>query len=424
MTTPPTTALKTPSWTVSAAWILPVVGDPVRDGMLTLAGEQILAIEPRQGRVADVDFGQAVILPGLVNAHTHLDLTGLRGRTPPGPDFQDWLTRVIRHRRDNPPEQIAADVHEGIQASLRHGTTLLGDIAGQGRSWEQLTHAPIRSVVFYELLGLSEERARQALADLTAWLRMRNPGTACRLGLGPHAPYSVRASLIADSRNLAERGGLPWAIHLAETKAELELLSTHGGPFVPFLEELGVWDAQGLISGPEEVLALAKGKSPVVFVHCNYLAAPERLPANATVVYCPRTHAAFGHASHFFPTLLKRGVRVALGTDSLASNPDLDLLSEARFLHRNFPEIASSQLLRAATLSGAEALGWERETGSLEAGKSADFVVLPLQSSTGAADPYEAVLGSDSPVLAVFCRGHCIHGEGAGPPAAPSNASP
>jgi cytosine/adenosine deaminase-related metal-dependent hydrolase len=391
--------------------------------MLTVAGEKILAVEPLGQRAADLDFGDAIIVPGLINAHTHLDLTGLRDKTPPGPDFQNWLARVIDHRRNTPPEQIAADIHAGIQENVRHGTTLLGDIAGQGRSWEQLAQAPIRSVVFYELLGLTERRSQQALADLTAWLRMRNPGPNCRLGLSAHAPYSARASLIADSRRLAERGGLAWSTHLAETRGELELMSRHTGPFVPFLEKLGVWEPEGLISDTEAILALSTGRSPVLLAHCNYLAVPDKLPANSTVVYCPRTHAAFSHEPHPFGQLLEKGIRVALGTDSLASNPDLDLLGEARFLRQRFPDLTGIQLLRMATLSGAEALGWERETGSLEPGKSADFVVLPGPGLAAELDPHEAVLASDSPVQAVFSRGQCIHGQGAGRPAAAGHGS-
>jgi cytosine/adenosine deaminase-related metal-dependent hydrolase len=383
----------------------------LRDGTLTIAGERILAVEPSGSRAADIDLGESIILPGLVNAHTHLDLTGLRGQTPPGADFPGWLAQVIRHRRATPAEQVAADIRAGLQESVRYGTTLLGDIAGQGWSWQQLTEAPIRSVVFYELLGLPENRAQQALADATAWLRLRSPSTTCRLGLGPHAPYSARASLIVESRKLSERSSLAWGMHLAETEAEGELLSQRRGPLVPFLQALGVWDRLGLVSAWQEILAVAAGQSPAVLAHCNYLPLPEpgQWPANAAVVYCPRTHAAFGHPPHPWRQLQQRGIRVALGTDSLASNPDLDVLGEARFLFRRFPEIPAAELIRLATLSGAEALGWSKETGSLEAGKSADFVLLPLPHGAPEIDPCRAILASELPVQVVFCRGRCIH---------------
>ena len=147
---------------------------------------------------------------------------------------------------------------------------------------------------------------------------------------------------------------------------------------MPFLQELGVWAPDGLAEDADHVLRMFNGLSPALFVHCNYLRTDAPVPSNGSIVYCPRTHAAFGHPPHPFRDFLKRGVRVALGTDSLASNPDLDLFAEARFLHQLYPDLAGATLLRMATLSGAEALGWDDETGSLDAGKSADLVVLAI----------------------------------------------
>jgi cytosine/adenosine deaminase-related metal-dependent hydrolase len=194
------------------------------------------------------------------------------------------------------------------------------------------------------------------------------------------------------------------AVHLAESAAELELLGHYRGPFVPFLRDLGVWDPEGLAEDPDHVLRLCNGLVPVLVAHGNYLRPDAPIPANASVVYCPRTHAAFGHPPHPFRQLLARGVRVALGTDSLASNPDLDLLAEARFVHQRHPDFPSADLLRMATLAGAEALGWADEAGSLEAGKSADLVVVPLPAGD-AADPHRLLLESDRPVSRVLYRG-------------------
>src|SRR5205807_198685 len=132
--------------------------------------------------------------------------------------------------------------------------------------------------------------------------------------------------------------------------------------------ELGVWAPDGLIRAPEDVLHLNAGVSPFLAIHGNYLHPNTPIPAECTLVYCPRTHAAFGHEPHPFREFLKKGVRIALGTDSLASNPDLNVLAEARFLHERYPEVPGAALLRMATLAGAEALGWGSETGSLKAG--------------------------------------------------------
>src|SRR5262249_53763644 len=287
----------------------------------------------------------------------------------------------IAHRRGRTPQQVRQDVRAGLAECLRSGTTLLGDIASAGASYPELTRAPARATLFYEVLGLPAERAERARDELFAWPPAHPRTGASRVGISPHAPYSVRATLIHD---VLYHAVWPVAIPLAESPAEMELLDRHEGPFVAFLRELGVWDPSGLVRSAGQVVRMAANgatrretgpPAPVLFVHANYLDPGAPVPPSASVVYCPRTHAAFGHPPHPFRALLARGVRVALGTDSLASNPDLDLLAEARFLHRLHPDLAGDVLLRLATLAGAEALGWAEETGSLEAGKSADLVV-------------------------------------------------
>ena len=206
---------------------------------------------------------------------------------------------------------------------------------------------------------------------------------------------------------------MPVATHLAESRAELWLLGDRCGPFVPFLKELRVWDSEGLAEGPDHILRLMNGRNPVAFVHGNYLAPDAPIPDNGAIVYCPRTHAAFGHTPHPFRSFRTRGVCVALGTDSLASNPDLDLLAEARFVHACHPDVPGSTLLRMATIRGAEALGWEGTTGSLQPGKSADLVVLPLPD-VDADDPHRLVFESDRPVSAVMFRGRWREAASAG----------
>jgi cytosine/adenosine deaminase-related metal-dependent hydrolase len=188
----------------------------------------------------------------------------------------------------------------------------------------------------------------------------------------------------------------------------VELLEHHQGPFVPFLSELGVWDAQGLAKGIDEVLQFQTLAAHMLFVHGNYLDPRVALPQGISLVYCPRTHAAFGHPPHPYRELLARGVRIALGTDSLASNPDLDVLAEARFLHQRNPDVPGATLLRMTTLSGAEALGWQDETGSLLPGKSADLVVLPLPAERSV-DPHGLIFASSTCVRAVLFRGQWVY---------------
>ena len=390
------------SWTLTARWVFPADRAPLERGVVVIDGEKIVAVEPHGRLMPDLDLGDAAILPGLVNAHTHLDLSGMRGLAPPAPDFTDWLRQVIAYRRLRTPEQVQDDIRMGLAESLRFGTTLLGDISGDGGSWDALTNAPIRAVIYREFLGLSKDRAAGAWERLDHWLSSRAATPTYRPGASPHAPYSVRSSLFF----AAATRGVPVAVHLAETAEEQKLLQLQRGPFVPFLRDLGVYDPDGLANDADQVLRLLNGASPTLVVHGNFLNPSAAIPANASIVYCPRTHAAFSHPPHPFREFLARGVRVAVGTDSLASNPDLDVLAEIRFLHRLYPNVPGGVLLRMATLSGAEALGWADETGSLTPGKSADLVVVPL--ATRDDEPYRLLLDSDLPVHRVLFRGRWV----------------
>jgi cytosine/adenosine deaminase-related metal-dependent hydrolase len=299
---------------------------------------------------------------------------------------------------------VQEDIRAGLAECVRWGTTLLGDIAAEGVSWATLEGAPLRAVVFRELLGLTAERAEHASTGAHAWLGQLPERAQCRPGLSPHAPYSARYSLQLE----ACAATLPITIHLAESAEEVELLAHRTGPFVPFLQELGVWDPDALLPSVEDHLRQGVRGAPTLFAHGNYLDPTAPLSSHSTIVYCPRTHAAFGHPPHPFRDFLTRGVRVALGTDSLASNPDLDLLAEARFVHARHPELPGDIVLRMATLAGAEALGWQDETGSLEPGKSADLIVLPLPDADEI-DPHRLVLASTLPVTAVLWRGQWAH---------------
>jgi cytosine/adenosine deaminase-related metal-dependent hydrolase len=388
------------AFTLTARWVFPVASPPIEAGVVTVCDGEILAVEPHGARKADVDLGNVALVPGFVNAHTHLDLTGARGLTPPSADFVGWLRRVIAFRRSRAPEQVAGDIRAGLEESVRYGTTLVGDIAAEGSSWDQLANAALRAVVFRELIGVSEERASAALKDFLWWLADTEPTPTCRPGVSPHAPYSVAEELFEQ----ATHAGVPLAIHLAESRAELELLAGHSGPFEPFLKEFNAWAPERLIADDERAVRLATTNDRFLFVHCNYLSPQAPISSSGTVVYCPRTHAAFGHPPHPFREFLARGVRVALGTDSLASNPDLSLLVEARFVHGRHPDFPGDGLLHTATLAGAEALGWDDETGSIEPGKSADLAVVALPDRD-AADPHDLLFESELPVVATWFRG-------------------
>jgi cytosine/adenosine deaminase-related metal-dependent hydrolase len=389
---------------LTAQWICPVDRPPLQGGVVTIASGRIVAVESAGVSRADLDLGDAVLLPGLVNAHTHLDLTGLRGRTPPGADFAAWLRCVVAGRRAATPQSVLQDVRAGLAECLDSGTTLIGDIAAGGASWDVLVNAPCRSVVFYELLGLSKPRAGQAWSRALDWLRNHPATSRCRPGLSPHAPYSVRASLFRAAGSLACSLELPVAVHAAESMPERELLESRSGPLVEFLREMGVYDPGGLIGSFGELRALTSPAPGRLLVHGNYFRLDELAGEPGHIVYCPRTHLAFGHTPYPLTEFLRAGVRVALGTDSLASNPDLSLLAEAQFVHASHPDVSPHAILRMATLEGAGALGWAEECGSLTPGKAADLAVIrPGPTSRG--DPAERVLGPGAKIAGVMIAG-------------------
>lgn len=394
----------------TARYVFPGTALPIPNGIVVVRDKKIEAVEPH-GRSCDVDYGNAAIIPGLVNGHTHLDLSGARGLIPPtDPEhFTDWLRGVIAFRRTRTPEQVISDIHDGLAECLHYGTTLIGDIASEGASWNVLSCANVRSVIYHEVLGLSIERFHLAMGDALRWIgdvTRRSP--SCRAGLSPHAPYSCRTDTLQSLATILRQTGIPLTMHLAETTAELELLRRNSGPFVWFLAELGVWDPSGLARGPEQILHSTRELPNALFAHCNYLPPDSPFHDGQSLVFCPRTHAAFHHAPHPFREFRKRGVRVCLGTDSLASNPDLDILAEARLLHQQYPDVRGDELLRMVTLAGAEALGWSDETGSLEPGKSADFVVVPLPDAE-AEDPHELLFANHPGKRHTIFRGENRH---------------
>jgi cytosine/adenosine deaminase-related metal-dependent hydrolase len=378
------------SRTYTARWVFPVSGPPLPNGTVTVRDDRIEAVQPLGERTADENLGNAAIIPGLVNPHTHLDLSGARGQIPPTPPdhFTDWLRGVIAYRRSRTAEQTQADIRAGLSECLHFGTTLIGDIAAEGTSWEPLAASRVRAVVFRELIGLADEQYMLENRNLSRWQQSHANTLTCRTAASPHAPYSVHSALI---RTIAWNGWM-LTVHLAESPAEIELLEHRTGPFREFLEDLGVWHPANIAHSLRWVLWRTQRSPNTLLAHCNYLPHSTKLKPNQSVVYCPRTHAAFGHPPHPFREFLARGVRVCLGTDSLASNPDLDILAEARFVRSHYPDFPGDQLLRMVTLSGAEALGWSDECGSLEAGKSADFVAVPLPNAADASDPHELLL--------------------------------
>jgi cytosine/adenosine deaminase-related metal-dependent hydrolase len=378
-----------------------------------------------------VDLGNTAILPGLVNAHTHLELAPVERATVPidAPEPQiAWLQRVISQRRATDPEQLASTTRSNLAAALAAGTTLAAEISVAGATWPEVTRAPLRSTVFAEILGLGRDRAMQTSTAAWTWLASighrgeaapADPAALARPGLSPHAPYSTAGWLY----ERAASSGLPLTTHLAELPEEAALLGHRRGPLREFLEAIGAWDETWEPVGPRPADYARRGplrRADWIIAHATHYdpsefwqLRPEAAPPGfrTAVAFCPRTHARFhGAEPHPFRAMLERGVVVALGTDSLASAPSLSVLDEARFLHQSQPDLPGRLLLTMSTLFGAWALRREDVTGSLTPGKSADLALVPLPDRDDPPDPHALVLESTLPVRATVFQGRLVAG--------------
>jgi cytosine/adenosine deaminase-related metal-dependent hydrolase len=412
--------------TVQARYVFPVEGSPIENGAVRLQEGRIGWVGPSRDEAGDLDLGNVAIVPGLVNAHTHLELASLDGpaRFKDGNGSEDiigWLRRVVDQRRNKSDSTLKEAVGRNLEACIRAGTTCLADTTTGGLSWEQIAAAPIRAVVFAELIGLKQYRGLQTSDAAWNWLATIRPGNqvaACaRPGLSPHAPYSTSSWLY----HRAAGSQLPLSTHLAEMPEELRLLEHKDGPLRQFLEDLGAWDEEWEPIGPRPADYIRRGElrnADWLIAHGTYFdpsefwqLRPEAAPDGhrVAVAYCPRTHARFGHAPHPYRALLEKGVIVCLGTDSLASAPTLSILDEIRFLHRRDASLSGELLLAMATLFGAWALRAETITGSLRAGKSADLAIIPLPDREDA-DPHQLILESAEPVRATVFEGDFVTG--------------
>jgi cytosine/adenosine deaminase-related metal-dependent hydrolase len=396
-----------------ARTIVAIDGSPIDDGRLVVVGEQIVELTRGAGYGRTIDLGEVVLLPGLVNAHTHLEFSGLAAPLgTAGASFSHWLHEVIAYRREGtfqPREAMLA----GLAESAAAGVTSIGDIATVlPELFFDRPPGTAHVTSFAEFIGLGAVRAEAQAARLSD-LAARCEGDDVRRGLSPHAPYTVRRDLFEAIVRFGVEHALPLAFHLAESPDELQMLARGDGPLVELMQAMGVWDCDAVPRGsrPLDYLRSLAGLQRGLVIHGNYLDNEEIafLATHAdrlTTIYCPRTHAYFGHERHPLPKLLAAGAAVALGTDGRCTNPDLDLLAEMRQVARAFPELSAERIVRLGTIDGAAALGITADCGSLRVGKRADFVALSSPSARD--DPYEAVLDPRARVVATFYAGRPV----------------
>jgi cytosine/adenosine deaminase-related metal-dependent hydrolase len=399
-----------------AKWIFPVDAPPIADCVIEWQGPRISSLRAASGRELDaVDLGNSAVIPGLVNTHTHLEFSGLNEPLAPPTPFGEWIKAVIADRRGRGGTQPEA-VRRGLAESAAAGSATVGEIATPGWSPDCFGDATSRAVIFRELIALEESVAAEQL-DVARRHVSVAPRTTADLshGISPHAPYSVRPDLFEALVTLAAQHGAPLAFHLAETREELQLLRDGSGPLVDLFRASGFW-REGVIprgARPIDYLRPLAALGRALVIHGNYLddAEIEFLCAhpNLALIYCPRTHAYFRHAPHPWRKVLERGGRVALGTDSSASNPDLSLWREVQYLRWVCPDVAPARLLELATYEGARALELDGRTGTLTAGKAADLAVVALGDAV-LADPCATLLQPGSRVAATLRDGRWISG--------------
>lgn len=414
---------------LTARFVAPI-DQPVIENGAVVIHDGLIGRVGRARELADrtaVDYGDAVICPGFVNAHTHLELTYLAGRVPPTPDFIDWLRRLYSEFVASPPtrESVRRSVEDGIRQSLALGVTTVGDIT-RHPAWTRdvIRQSPMRAVSFGEVIAIGALRGKLAERLHRAASREQD-SDRLTAGLSPHAPYTVEPEGLTacagmthanratnqqeHAENTSQRKYIPFrlCIHAAESRVEADFTRSRHGPFTSYLRDLDLWDDEIPVGGcgPIELLQRTGLLTPrTVLAHANYVTDEDIsliARGGASVAYCPRTHHAFGHPPHRFRDMLAAGINVGIGTDSLASNPSLSILDELRFLKRQHPGVSVDLLLELGTIGGARALGLDHVVGTLTPGKRADLVVFSL----GNGRPFHEMLEQHSILRAVAVDG-------------------
>jgi 5-methylthioadenosine/S-adenosylhomocysteine deaminase len=388
-----------------ARWVLPVDAPPVRDGAVAVEAGRIAWVGRASMAPAGErrDLGDALLMPALVNAHTHLDLTHFRGLLE-GLGFLDWIRTLTAAKREVATDESLLDAARlGIVEGLRAGIATFGDTSDRAASALAMAEGGVRGTAYLETFGPDPAHADTAVADLdvrveslAARLAAMPGGARVRLGVSPHAPYSVSDALYAAVARLAGARALPVAVHIAESLDEERLVVAGEGAFADFLRGRGIPVAPRAASP----LALLERTGVLaqrpLLIHAVRVRADDRrraADAGCGVAHCPCSNAKLGHGVAPLREWLDTGAAVGLGSDSMASNNRMHLLEEGRVaaLHQaarfGRPDAVSpAEILHAATLGGAGALGLAHEIGSLEPGKAADLAAFPLGGLVGAAD--------------------------------------
>jgi cytosine/adenosine deaminase-related metal-dependent hydrolase len=415
-----------PAIRLSASWIVPLVEPPVAEGAVLIGDDgRILAIGPE----ADVPAPPGVpverhpggiLLPGLVNAHTHLELTGLGGQAPED-DFPEWIRTIRRLKLQRTPEEFREAARTGIQLGWAGGVTTVADTGDSGAVVEALADMGGSGIVFHEVFGPHPDQLAESMAGLESRVAdlSRLTGPRVRLGVSPHAPYSVSGPLYRAVARLAEQHELPMAVHLAESLAEQQLIESSTGPFAEAWRSRGIPlpDSLEQFEGPLPI------RTPVRWLDAHGVLGPETLAihvvrvdaddvnllarGDVAIAHCPLSNARHGHGEAPLRTLLSAGLRIGVGTDSEASVGSLDLFAEAREARR-IGRLSAGEAFSLITLDAALAVGMA-DVGGLSPGFWGDVCLVDVSAMAlrrFTHDPIElAMAASPGDVAATWLAG-------------------
>ena len=407
----------------TARWVLPIVAAAINDGAIVINDSKIAAVGDRAAILRDFpgalveDFGNAAILPGLINAHSHLELTVMRGFLEREEhDFFAWLRKLTIARLQMTDEDLFVSAACGAIEAARAGITCLGDSSSfAAQSMRALSEVGLRAIVYQESFGPDPKLAEENVDKLRQQLNgMRALQTdVVRAGVSPHAPYTVSARQLEMISRLAVDEAIPVMMHAAESAGEQQLMLNGIGPFADGLRARGIdWQAPGT-STVRYLSDHGVLETKPLLAHCINVDEDDLQlirDHNAGVAHCPKSNAKLGHGRAPFAQFIAGGLSVGLGSDSVASNNTSDILEEARFATllarasgarlalEDQPSVSATQALFAATLGGARALGLSDRTGALKAGMQADIAVVSQDSirQQPVRDPADALIFSSS----------------------------
>ena len=359
-------------------------GDPVENGELLIDDGNIVEISATQSGDEALDLSDYLLMPGFVNAHSHISLTALEKKISPTDSFVDWIRALIPLNSALDNESRVQGIRSGAEVMRRSGVTALGDYVADPELLTLIGDLGFRSVLFLETIGFQSEKAQELCKKAEEILMRGNLSSICQLGLAPHAPYSVSPDLFRSLGQLAQKYHCPVSCHVAEIKEEGRFLVLGDDSLEELLKERSAWDPkwQPPYKSPMQYLSSLGILERLIAVHCNFVSDDFDLMAEKKVsaAFCPQSSEWFGR-KNLMPVraLLDRGITVALGTDSLASSNSLNFLDELRMADKLLPDVSRKEILTMATCGGAEALGLQ--CGTLASGQKADLIGFRVPSA-------------------------------------------